>query len=131
MRDFKKGLSLSDRLKVLIEASDMIIEKDSVDEADFKLYKDSCHKILKDIIKKVNDETVVGMSVSGLDLKLRSSKSPLSRLFYHLFYTGAMYQHKAPFLSKGSETDNYKSFVFFMKIKLEGILFNVKKYELK
>ena len=109
----------------------MLMEKDSVSEADFLLYKDSCHKVLKDVIKTVNDETIIELCISGLDLKVGSSKRFLSRLFYHLFYTGGPYQHQAPFLSRGAGTDNFKSFAFFMKTKLDGILFNVQKQDPK
>ena len=129
MQGYQKGLLLlNDRLIKLIGASNLLMEKDFISEADFHLYKDSCHKVLKDVIKMVDNEVIIELSISGLDLKVRSSESFLSRLFYRLFYTGAPHQHQAPFLSGGSQTDNYKSFVFFMKTNLDGILWNLKKH---
>lgn len=54
---------------------------DSVSKADLLLYKNVFYGVLKDLIQTVKDELIINLSISPLDLKLKSSNNLSAKLF--------------------------------------------------
>ena len=69
------GLLLSDRLMVLIEAWGILMVNDSVNKAALLLHKNVFYGVLKDLIQTVKEKLIINLSISPLDLKLKSSNS--------------------------------------------------------
>ena len=114
------------KLKNIIEhqiiKSENLLEEDNIGQLEIEQFKSECVEIFQEIITTQVDETSVDLAKQGIEYKVKKVKSPLLRWIYN-YLTEARdnITFSAPFLKKKSDSDYHKTYVFWTKMRLEGL----------
>lgn len=117
---------MTEAIKALVQESKFLLSKQELSEDEIFDFKSKSNAAFLNLIKNVRDKIIIETAQSGLDYKVRKESNLIIRWISDFLRSKGAYSMNAPFLVKHTETDYRKRYVFTIKNKLEGILFNLK-----
>lgn len=109
----------------LIEKSDKLLLQQEMSSNELKDYKQLTNSIFARLMKEGLNNTITEISLEGLKFKVTKINNPVLRWLYDMLRSKGAITFNAPFLVRHSESDYSKRYVFWIKMKLEGLLFNL------
>lgn len=110
----------------LIQESKILLSKYELSENEIFEFKSKSNAVFISLIKNTTDDIIKKIAQSGLDFKVTKENNLIIRWILDFLKSKGAYSLNAPFLVGHTETDYQKRYVFAIKNKLEGILYNLK-----
>lgn len=121
MTDNSISENISD-LNALIKDSDSLLKNDSVNHLEKTDFKKKCATIFIEIINQKYNDTITDLAQQGLKYEVKRIQNPIYRWFYNLFTEARdNITFDAPYLKKRTDSDYYKTYIFWTKQRLLGI----------
>lgn len=116
-------------LSALIKDSETLLKKDAVSLEEKTDFKKKCVLIFVEIIKLNHTNTTTKLARQGLKYEVIKYKSPICRWINNLITEARDHiTFDAPYLKKKTDSDYYKTYIFWTKQRLEGIRKYLKEY---
>ena len=107
--------------------SDTLLEKEIVTEEEVVNFKNDCSKIYISLLDNDLNETINDLAKRGFKYEVKRFKNPIVQWIYNKLTEGKDWiTFNAPYLRKRTDSDYYKTYIFWTKKKLEGIIFNLE-----
>ncbi len=127
MTDHSISKNISD-LNALIKDSDSLLIKDSVNLLEKSYFKKKCATIFIEIIKLNYNDTITELARQGLKYEVKKIRNPIYRWFYNFFSEARdNVTFNAPFLKKHTDSDYYKTYIFWTRQRLVGLANHFEK----
>ena len=109
-------------LNALIKGSDSLLKNNSVNLLEKTDFKKKCATIFIEIINLKYNDTITKLAQQGLNYEVKRIQNPIYRWFYNLFTEARdNITFDAPYLKKRTDSDYYKTYIFWTKQRLLGI----------
>jgi hypothetical protein len=119
-------------LKKTIEESNLLLEKEIITNEEIINYKRMCLDIYFSIINENYNETINDIAKRGLKYEVTRFNNPIIQWFYNqLTEARDWITFKAPYLRKKTDSDYYKTYIFWTIKRIEGIIDNFENNNLK
>jgi|GEM_PF-3206319 len=116
-------------LSTLIDDSEILLKKDAVSLEEKTDFKKKCATIFVEIINARHKNTTTELAKQGLKYEVRKIKNSTCRWIYNLITEARDHiTFDAPYLKKKTDSDYYKTYIFWTKQRLEGIRKYLKEY---
>jgi hypothetical protein len=119
-------------LKKTIDESNILIEKEIITNEEIINYKRMCLDIYFSILNENYNETINDIAKRGLKYDVTRFNNPIIQWFYNRITEARDWiTFKAPYLRKKTDSDYYKTYIFWTIKRIEGIIYNFENNNLK
>ncbi|PXY02712.1 hypothetical protein DF185_01050 [Marinifilum breve] len=116
-------------LSALIKDSEALLKKDAVSLEEKTDFKKKCAISFVEIINAKQINTATELAKQGLKYEVIKIKNPTCRWIYNLITEARDHiTFDAPYIKKKTDSDYYKTYIFWTKQRLEGIRKYLKEY---
>jgi len=115
-------------LNGLVKDSDNLLKKDIVNSEELKVFKRKCAISYRKIINLNYNNISIELAQQGLRYEIKRIKNPIYRWLYN-FITEARNNitFDAPYLKKRTDSDYNKTYIFWTRQRLIGIIKQLEK----
>lgn len=112
----------------MVSKSKKILEQDVISPDEFHEFKKDCESVYTLILKECQSPTIKELALKGLRFKVKKIRNPFLRwIYYQLTAARNEITYQAPYLKGSSESDYFKQYIFWTKMKMEGIIYNLQR----
>lgn len=114
-------------VKETIEKSNNLLEKNAVTNEEITNYKRMCLDLFYSLLKENYNETINDIAKRSIKYDVIRFENPIIQWFYNQITEARDWiTFKAPYLRKKTDSDYYKTYIFWTVKRLEGIIMNLE-----
>ncbi len=115
-------------IDIIIQESEELLNKESLDFKDKTNYKKKCDSFYIELINQNINSIITDLAQQGIEYDITKVRNPLFRWLNNKFTEARdNISFNAPCLKKKTDSDYYKTYVFWTKQKLLGIKTHLNK----
>ncbi len=118
------------KLNLLVQISDNLLLKASITDEVFLRFKNDCEECFAYLITENINYTITELAKQALSFKVKRFNNRFIRWIYNFMSSRNSKTFNAPYLNGDTELDFKKQYIFWTKMRLEGILLNLERLSL-
>ncbi len=118
------------KLNSLVLFSHELLLKEFIADETFVRYKNECEEGFAYLISKNINYAITELAKQGLSFKVKKFNNRFLRWIYNFMSSRNSITFNAPYLNGDTELDFKKKYIFWTKMRLEGILLNLERLSL-
>ncbi len=118
---------LISELNTLVTISNTFLLKDLIADEEFYQYKNNCETHFAYLILKNYNYTITELAKLGLAFKVKRINHPFLQWIYKCLTSKNSVSFNAPYLNGFTELDYKKKYIFWTKMRIEGIILNLER----
>jgi len=113
------------RIECLIKRADNYLKQEDVLNKEMYSFKKDCAKIYIEVINANYSDLINDLAKRALSYEEIKISNPVFQWFYSRFKSRDAISYQAPFLIKHTDSDYNKRYIFWTRMKLKGLLYNI------